>query len=144
MKVEELMIGDWIIGPDLEPKRVVAILNFDEIKVEEEQDSDKWITYNVGDTEPIPILPWMLERNGFRYYKPNEIDYWGKDLWIQKNKEGAIIKVWKSAEKWFIQYYSKDGYTNISMPLQTNMVHELQHLLKYCNVEQEITIQNKE
>ena len=81
MKVEELMIGDWIIGPDLEPKRVVAILNFDEIQVEEEPDSDTWITYSISDVEPIPLKGWMLTRSGFRRYEKEEWQNWPMENW---------------------------------------------------------------
>lgn len=143
MKVEELMIGDWIIGPDLEPKRVVAILNFDEIQVEEEPDSDTWITYSISDVEPIPLKGWMLTRSGFRRYEKEEWQNWPMENW-RYDINDVRISMWPSSGRWFFKHHSSDGCTNVHMPLPTGSVHELQHLLRICGIDQELDIPKTE
>ena len=128
MKTEEIMIGDWITGPDLEPRRVMAILNFDEIQVEEEPDSDNWITYNINEAEPIPLLPRMLDKTRFKPFSK------------EAHEERGKFKVWYSSGRWFVQHYSRDGLTNISMPLPTGSLHELQHMLRICGIELDMNI----
>lgn len=140
MKTEEIMIGDWITGPDLEPRRVVAILNFDEIQVEKEPDSDNWITYNIIEAEPIPLLPWMLEKAGFKPFSKEAHQLFEHEFWVHENEGRGKFKVWHSSGRWFVQHYSRDGLTNVSMPLPTGSVHELQHLLRICGIELDMNI----
>lgn len=141
MKVEELMIGDWIVGPDLSPKKVVAILNFDEIQVEDEPDSDTWITYSIGDVEPIPLLGWMLTYSGFRKYGENERQFWPFENWLYINYRcNTKVAMWQSMDRWFFKHESADGYTGIRTPLPTGSVHELQHVLRLCGIDLDVNV----
>lgn len=132
MKANELMIGDYI-------------MLYDDIYIIEEISSKGWahIIYNdgsdcrvplstdyiLGELTPVPLTAEILEKNEF-YYENNighvleyynyEIiyDMWENELRILKDRE-QILKI-KTFDKM--------------------CVHELQHALRLCGINKNITI----
>jgi len=120
MKLEELMIGDWVYN-------YVANITF---KVYP-QFFSQW--YNKPEQfdatiHPVPITPEILEKNGFEStYAPSEkvCKHNGYEVWLDNEGE----KYWANIKK--DEYYF-EGYIKF--------VHHLQHALRLCGIEKEITL----
>lgn len=111
MKANELMIGDWV-----------------NLRVEEDNFSDNISVtstdlgnhYILKHIEPIPLTEEILEKNGFaiRY---NRYEDEHKTV-IRKYREGWLID----------RHYS--------FHCAVKYIHELQHALKLCGIEKDITL----
>lgn len=130
MKANELMIGDWVLF-DHNPVRV-AILGA-------AQDS---LGLTVGDNvfgqpysmiEPIPLTAEILEKNGWEYseYTGDEMFTWPLDDDIEMPFR---LVVDYNGNKYWITV----GVGNYLTPI--NYVHELQHALRLCGIEKDITL----
>ena len=124
MKVEELMIGDWVNAFDV-PKQIEGIRTFkngDEI-VYYDWDNGNFIT----SVTPIPLTKEILEKNGFKKHR-----YYG--YFIEQSNSGYYI--------YFDNNYlsiHQSGYDIIEFAW-CEYVHELQHALKLCGIEKEIVL----
>lgn len=131
MKETELMIGDWfnflidIEGGDTEydpeneiyqPMKVDSI-GFGDVT------SEEGVTNAVSQLQPIPLTPEILEKNRFEF---NNLPM--EQCWQQYG-----LRLYLSG-----QGYGINCGENIS--LRVNYVHELQHVLRLCNIEKEIKI----
>lgn len=115
MKANELMIGDWvkhsITGQMGKVYRICG---------------NEYIAFIDGDTqselvEPIPLTPEILEKNGFIRIK-------------------AAIITYKLTE---YLYWTPRGLEHelSGIPIcHLNFIHELQHTLKLCRSDKEITL----
>lgn len=107
--INNLMIGDWFRGPDPTPIRITRIDSRGMLV--ENQDTDE---VGLEDLQPIPLTEDILLKNGFedfgRYFRLQDdilmIHRNGGKLWV-------IIGTWAID----IQY-----------------VHKLQHLLRFCGL----------
>ena len=134
MKANELMIGDWVRCTDPKPFRIEQIDG-----VEEQVYGDDGFFVDTADLQPIPLKGEMLEKNGFN----NRHRRW---MWKKKDNY-CRIKV-SFAPKLEIEgeifdeppiSLQVDGAT-FSLNIIVEYVHELQHALKLCGIEKEITI----
>ena len=132
MKANELMIGDWVkhsitgkIG------KVYRICD------------NEYIAFIDGDTrselvEPIPLTPEILEKNGFNLEEAVE-DYYFLYIGIDErvslcNGEEFI----DSDNKWDVCIDNEDHCTIATYEL--TYVHELQHILRLCKIDEEIVV----
>ena len=136
MNASALMVDDWVLFSG-EPKRVRSIAVSDDNRVER--------IYVFGNTcqvstindyiQPIPLTPEILENNGFEYNDENARYY--PNCW-QKN--GILLRK-RTFNGFFymvtVDYNNQD--TNCT-PIIITYVHELQHLLKLCRIEQQIEL----
>lgn len=132
MKANELMVGDYImlyediyIIEEISSKGWAHIIHNDGSKCRVPLSTD----YILGELTPVPLTPEILEKNGF-YYENNvghvleyynyEIIYdtWEHELRILENRE-QILKITTFSEMY---------------------VHELQHALRLCGINKNITI----
>lgn len=134
MKANELMIGDWVRCTDPKPFRIEQIDG-----VEEQVYGDDGFFVDTADLQPIPLKGEILEKNGFN----NRHRRW---MWKKKDNY-CRIKV-SFAPKLEIEgeifdeppiSLQVDGAT-FSLNIIVEYVHELQHALKLCGIEKEITI----
>ena len=124
MKVEELMVGDWVHNDLGETQQVVelredgAMLYYNDI-------------YPYDDIQPIPLTPEILEKNGF--VKSERFEVWK----IISDKYELRITPWRFA----VIFLDEDGSDKeeFSAPLP-KYVHELQHALRLYGIEKEIII----
>lgn len=128
MKVEELMVGDWVRNDLGEAQQVVelredgAMLYYNDI-------------YPYDDIQPIPLTPEILEKNGF--VKSERFEVWK----IISDEYELRITPWRFA----VIFLDEDGSDKeeFSAP-RPKYVHELQHTLRLCGVEKDIIIGNGE
>lgn len=111
MKVNELMLGDWVL--DTRTKNPLRVNPF-----MAEMEVPEW--------KPIPLTPEILEKNGLTndpygcHFKEDEY----MALEISVEEEGVY---------WTISY-------NEYSILKLKYVHQLQHALKLCGIDKEIII----
>lgn len=134
MKVEELMIDDWVqyqyTGGIFQ---IVEISKTEGIKQFEDQPF-----FKLNGIIPIPLTPEILKKNGFvnsyideslnkdSVYKYNHF-YTGNSVIVDMESNKLIVK------------YENDIWMNLPYN-RTIYVHELQRVLKHCDIKKEIII----
>lgn len=144
MKAEDLMVGDFLRYkqdfPDthLQGKIVkvcgirgrVDAITIDDGNFHESEHSD-WL-------EPIPLTPEILERNGFRSY--------GDSWYIPCDDENVRIGFHMYVTVLDIKTDNVSLYKKLpygyrsTVKDETLSVHELQHALRLCEIDQEIVL----
>ena len=111
MKASELMLGDWVL--DTRTNRPLRVNPF-----MAEMEVPEW--------EPIPLTPEILEMNGLVN------DYYGSYF---KEDEHMLLEISSSEDGiyWTINFHEYGI-------LKLEYVHQLQHALKLCGIDKEITI----
>lgn len=130
MKASELMIGDWVQNQLGWKAQVQSIRYVNTIK-----DEWEWLVkiginnetfqnnLSLNEIGAIPLTPEILQKNGFVYNAIPFVDGW--------EQFGLTL------------YRSGNGYSidcGIKVSLIIDCVHQLQHALRLCGVEKEITI----
>lgn len=113
MKVEELSIGDWVIdGENIAQITSITCDGIIETTFNEYS--------NIEAIEPIPLTPEILEKNGFVY---NNLPF---------------VQAW---EQNGLSIYG-DGLINCgqNVSLKCQYVHQLQHILRDCDIDKEIEL----
>ena len=135
MKANELMIGDWVLVKE-KPIQVEDIVP--------EGINTEWIAgceYGgcIGEDEirPIPITKELLEKNGF------ELDEVIKEYCIYNGIDNRVSihndkEYMNSVNEWHVHIDSEDYCTIAHCEL--TYLHELQHLLKLCNIDFEFDV----
>ena len=113
MKANELMIGDWVYLTDPDTNRNEII------KVSYTDLSNAIAKY----LEPIPLTPEILEKNR-----------WKNEGFFSSLQTGDY-KILTDGNH--VAVIHKD-HADIDIPIK--FVHELQHVLKLCRIEKEITL----
>ena len=120
------MIGDWVLtlDPTHEEKVQAQIWAIEEgqTSILVKKDITNWFV-DIEWIEPIPLNPEILEKNGFEY------------------NEHPFVQGWEQFG--LTLYHGGDGYRvncGQNVALQLDSVHQLQHALRLCGIEKEITI----
>lgn len=131
MKIENLMIEDWLLY------KSDSLENAFPIQITREMFNKELVVWN-DRFEPIPLTPEILKKNGFvnsyidlslnkdSVYKYNHF-YTGNSVIVDMESNKLIVK------------YENDIWMNLPYS-RTIYVHELQHVLKHCDIKKEIII----
>jgi len=130
MKLEELMIGDWVHCPQLVDKveeddgncqvKQLHVANLDVYSFKE-------LKYD--EIEPIPITPEILEKNGFERFPSSKIiSYSDCDITLDYDGNEHV---------WYFSACNDD--VDISI-ITISYVHELQHALRLCKIDKDIKL----
>ena len=115
MKAGDLMIGDWVMIRDYPMKAILK------------QMSPEYYTRSLVEIEPIPLTSEILEKNSF--LKVEAIEYPSHSVGIsflyRNTSEGLRI---------FVQNACVGGPT-CTMVKTCKYVHEVQHMIKMCDIE---------
>lgn len=130
MKAEKLMIGDWLFYEgrfNAFPFQVEQITKR-KVGYHAEPDESRTHYLTLSECQPIPITPKILERNGFRkvqdlYYIQSENKVYPFKFFIEYNPDNYCL-------------FINDGM----MPAPIVYVHQLQQLLRFCGIENEIVL----
>ena len=144
MKSNELMIGDWVKFMD-EPLKVQHIYNngYDDIvaeTMEEFLDEDGFICEEIKDVtlvncSPIPLTSEILEKNGWIQCKYETC----KSLYEYKCLHLRHTMIKRSNGRWvanvggIVEKFT-DEYTHSFLRINVFYVHELQHALRLCGL----------
>lgn len=130
MKVEDLMIEDWLLY------KSDSLENAFPIQITREIFNKELVVWN-DRFEPIPLTPEILEKNGFK--RENLITsynhYTGIDNRVSLNDDFYYIN---SRDVWSVHIDSEDYCTIANCEL--TYVHELQHILRLCKIDKEIVV----
>lgn len=128
MKANELMIGDWVRSPknadgDFYAAQVCEIMQGEEHYYCNIPGPDGNDSIRCDYLSPIPLTREILEKNG---WKEAVLRHWNieEDFALEKGEDGNMF--------WFLR--------GVSLVCSLNFVHELQHALRLCGVEKEITL----
>jgi hypothetical protein len=120
MNISEVSIGDLVLVNERPVYVTLAVLSVwnDNIK-------------------PIPITKELLEKNGFEKEGVIELynHYCGMDNRVSLNDDFYYIN---SRNTWYVHVDSEDYCTIANCEL--TYLHELQHILRLCNIEFEFNI----
>ena len=111
----ELMIGDWVLdGDNIAQVTSITCDGIIETTFNE--------TSNIEVIHPIPLTPEILEKNGWR------CEYYGgrQEWWLDKTKFPIV------------RYSTSDTLHHNGIVLK--YVHELQHVLRLCNIDKKIVL----
>ena len=124
MKLNELMIGDWVYRPycydQVKEIRHTGIIGIDNIR--------GLIIFS--ELEPIPLTPEILEKNGFKY-KEGETGMYGVTTAPHYICDGVPFEVFCDGEPFAIWFKE---------PVNIKFVHQLQHVLRLCGISKEIEL----
>ena len=123
MTAKELMIDDWVYNTHnrqneqvVEIGSVLVTLAYNDL-------------YEYDEIEPIPLTDEILEQNGF--YRERNIGYV-----YEGGEYEVIVDLWNNSYRIL---HNRDVMMNIQC-FSNVFVHELQHALRHCDVDKEITI----
>ena len=121
MKIDELMIGDWLLY------KSDSLENAFPIQVTREMFNKELVVWK-DRFEPIPLTPEVLEKNGFEPIKEGRFP-------TLKNCYGDILFQLEGIKN---EYIRNTLYMFKNIPIF--YVHELQHVLKLCKIYKEIVV----
>lgn len=132
MKVEDLMVGDWVYITEHPMKKEAK-------QVKPEHFLRSLVTF-----EPIPLTLEILEKNFTMYdleyfipeypsHNPEANDYFS----IYHDRCSGLSTIWKTE---YIDGFYSDVETKFVSVVSIKYVHELQHFLKSCMINKEIKL----
>lgn len=137
MKATELMIGDWVAQ-----KHSGLLLKVSEVRPPYILADGEGGQFHEDTLEPILLTSEILEQNGF--VTKDKPDYWaGYRSYTYKYSEGSTgltFRLYHDTGK-----YKWSGKCEISLNalpywIRFEYLHVLQHILKICGIDKEITI----
>ena len=137
MKATELMIGDWVAQ-----KHGGLLLKVSEVRPPYILADGEGGQFHEDTLEPILLTSEILEQNGF--VTKDKPDYWaGYRSYTYKYSEGSTgltFRLYHDTGK-----YKWSGKCEISLNalpywIRFEYLHVLQHILKICGIDKEITI----
>ena len=144
MKANELMVGDWVKVTHL--NKIGKAYRIDRAN----EDGNGWVAVFDGDyheslLEPIPLTPEILEKNGWKLYDLEDIDWLIYDY--STNCQNVRISENDTyGYKWWIVVSNILGEDEAGFKdrnhagIYCNYVHQLQHALRLCGIDKEIEI----
>lgn len=155
MKPEEIMIGDWvnflidITGGETEydsqtteyqPMQIVSISAW--VNNDGEVESAEGVINDIDQVKPISLTPEILEKNGFT---GGEYKSWTGDVWYLEEEGFRKIGLTMSRKEstlWGekIKPLYPDSIGHKFVVPNIKFVHQLQHALRLCGIDKEITI----
>ena len=136
MKATDLMVGDWVLINDA-PHKIQAIDNIDaEIQADDELYYIGEDRYHSEDkVEGVPLTPEILEKNGWIQCKYETC----KSLYEYKGLHLRHTMIKRSNGRWVanvdgIVEKFPDEYTHSFLRINVFYVHELQHALRLCRL----------
>jgi len=134
MKIDELMIGDWvrignIIAQITGLKKVSNEQQFFSVYYYHTEDKTEEGCF-IDEIEPIPLTKDILEKNGFEVHRQFATF---TEYWLD------IPRKWvRVAPNSYIEIYNGEN-KNVHIDGKS-YVHELQHALRLCEIDKEIVL----
>ena len=133
MKVNELQIGDWVQNPlgwraqVRGIRRIQAITDEFEWRVKIGLNDDTFTDLSLGEIEPIPLTPEILEKN-----------YSSTPEWYFDGTNKYCLRISRYKDKWNF-YYGRGG-NGVQIRINIQYVHKLQHCLKLVGIKKDIVL----
>ena len=137
MKATDLMIGDWV--------KIKGHLDYDKVQEIAKDENMQWYVsfacsatlFRAYEFEPIPLTPEILEKNGWIQCKYETC----KSLYEYKGLHLRHTMIKRSNGRWVANVEGivekfPDEYTHSFLRINVFYVHELQHALRLCGLEE--------
>lgn len=137
MKIDELMIGDWVYSSFSDIPCKVQYLELLESGYGSVKTSNVDGIKDIASLSPIPLIPEILEKNWFIIKKKwAQIGNFGNSPLIMWHFEDEpILHDFKHE----LEIHQNDtGKVHVKIPCE--YVHELQHALKLCRIDKELIL----
>lgn len=140
LNCQDLMVGDWFKSVDYNsPFRITAI--YDDVvqtqaDYQSEIDGNWYSEAEIKDLVPIPLTEEILVKNGFSYkHKEETCSTCSYHHWQLVGEYLALddCQYWRKEKKDDLPRFRIAG-------IDVNYVHQLQHLLRLCGIEKQLTI----
>lgn len=126
---KDLMIGDWLMFEGT-PFKIGCILEYNTVRLCD------WIDIvGIEYAQPVEITKELLEKNGFElksespYSQCFAIDFHDVDI------DYLVVELHPKANYVRVNYQTEKRKVQLSCSLGGCHLHELQHLLKLCNID---------
>lgn len=135
MKATELMIGDWVAQ-----KHSGLLLKVSEVRppyiIADGEDGQ----FHEDTLEPIPLTAELLEQNGF--VTKDKPDYWTgyRSYTYKEGSSGITFRLYHDTGKYEWSGKCEISLNSLPYRIRFEYLHELQHILKICGIDKEITI----
>lgn len=131
MKTNKLMIGDWVNNLiDNKYYKIFSLLTNDVIL----ENNESIFGYSCHDIEPIPLTAEILEKNGFVEFMPHNWQIVIDNIMIELRAPEHNMAIWLDWNE-----HDTGTYASYMLP-RPDYVHELQHALKFCEIDKKIEI----
>ena len=146
LTAKDLMIGDWV-SINNKPHKVTGIQICDGIMCVQTDYTDTY--YSIENYEPIPLTAEILEKNGFYFgYTSRQEDAASligcscEKAWTYDEGGGSIqVTFPNECDGGLIVLDDQDFDKNLEFVFANQIyVHELQHALRLCGIDKEITL----
>lgn len=131
MKANEIQIGDWLYYKgqfNAFPFKVESITK-KKVGYHAEPNEHHMYYLRLSECKPIPLIPEILERNGF-----DNVIWQGEASWSYHENE---VYVCISGRSGGIKHF---GYNGWDSKIAISSVHELQHALRLCGIDKNIVL----
>ena len=127
MKATELMINDWVLyGKRYAIAKRITPLRCD-ILVRITSNHDDIIIETYDNIDPIPLTAEILEKNGF--------EQTGDSTFSISDDGMRFYATWWRESLFYVGFYRRDNNSpNEHFSLNVRYVHELQHILRLCGM----------
>lgn len=135
MKVVDLMIGDWV--------KIKGHLDYDKVQEIARDESMQWYIsfacsatlFRAYEFEPVPLTPEILEKNGWIQckYETCKSLYEYKGLYLRHTMIKRSNSRWVANVDGIVEKFP-DEYTHSFLRINVFYVHELQHALRLCGL----------
>lgn len=148
MKANELMIGDWVTFRDCQhenpmPIKIIAIGyqadTENDCLVQICKDSTCDIIEIDDEIVGIPLTAEILEKNGIKLEEVGDNGISTPPTWRNRFEKWVLRTQWKDTFIWYDRT-AKYWHLHDMGAAKLLYVHELQHALRLCGIEKEITI----
>ena len=149
LSAKDLMVGDWVMY-DGEPN---IITELSEIIHEEATVCFVGNNYmaNIDEIKPIPLTPEILEKNGFYWGYPVDVEEMASNVfggigiemppksWVWDEGDGVISIIFPNESDGGVFTCYLDKHLTLVFDDEI-FAHQLQHALKLCGIEKEIIL----
>lgn len=134
MTSKDLMIGDWVKNDLGEIQQVVEIHDGEKIMLAYND------FYSADELEPIPLTAEILEKNGFVKRYNYQWEYRDNSCKIEISIAPQIEIDGEMLGAPPINVIFEGALFDINMTSDDICVHNLQHIIRLCGIEKEITL----
>ena len=145
MKVTDLMIGDWVNARDEEGGENDGEIIVNKYPIQIEANYGETILDNNGcervdkDMEPIPLTHDIIKANGFELTEVGDNGPGTPRQNLNRYEKHECKTKWRDITMWYDRM-TKNWCLHGINSIKLNYVHELQHAMRLCGIDKEITL----
>ena len=136
MKAKDLMIGDWVKHPNGQ-NRITVIQDNDVVFTDYAEDISG--ACDLDKLEPIPLTHDIIKANGFELTEVGDNGPGTPRQNLNRYEKHECKTKWRDITMWYDRM-TKNWCLHGINSIKLNYVHELQHAMRLCGIDKEITL----